>query len=134
MIRTFAEACKKLKLDPVKSLPKVGHLPKAERAYYTAFAKLTIIVKALNDGWVPDWNDGLWNKWRPWFYLNNPGFRFGVSSCTRASSRAGGGSRLCLKSEALSDYCGKKFLSLWRDLMVLPAPAKKMAKKSAKKK
>lgn len=133
MVKTFAEACKKLKLSPVKSLPKVAHLPKSEQAHFIALAKLTIIIRALNEGWTPDWNNGLWDKWRPWFWMNDPGFRFGVSRFTSAHSRTGGGSRLCLKSRELSDYVGKKFLPLWRDLMVLPAAAKKVAKKTTKK-
>lgn len=129
MIRSFTEACKKLKLDPVKSLPKVSHLPKAERPYYLALAKLTIIIHALNDGWVPDWDNGLWDKWRPWFWMNKPGFRFVGSLYAGTTANAGSGSRLCLKSKELSDHVGKKFLPLWRDLMDMPAPVKKARKK-----
>src|SRR5579859_5364142 len=125
MIRTFAEACKKLKLDPVKSLPKVGHLPKVEQAPFIALAKLTIIIRALNAGWVPDWNSGMEVKWRPWFWMDSPGFRFTASDFTYTCAVAGAGSRLCLKTRELSDYVGKKFLPLWRDLMVLPEKAKK---------
>lgn len=136
MIKTFAQACKKLKLDPVKSLPKVGHMPKTEQVPIIALTKLQIIVRALNDGWTPDWNNGLWDKWIPWFWMNNPGFRFCDSNFSRAVAYSGAGSRLCLKSKELADYAGKEFLPLWKDLMDIPAakPAKKPVKKAVKKK
>lgn len=124
MIRSFSDACKKLKLDPVKSLPKISGMPKRHQNAVIAQAKLTIITEALNGDWEADWNDSSQLKYYPWFWMNNPGFRFSVSFYTGAAADTGTGSRLCFKTRELSDYAGKKFLTLWRDLMVLPASAK----------
>src|ERR1700680_3512989 len=44
-----------------------------------AFAKLTIIAKALNKGWVPDWNNSNQYKWYSWFKYSGSGFRFFVT-------------------------------------------------------
>jgi hypothetical protein len=82
----------------------------------------------MNEGWVPDWNNSSEWKYYPWFYLNSPGFRFYGSYYSFANANAGSGSRLCFRTRESSDHAGKKFLSLWRDLMTLPVPAKKKKK------
>jgi hypothetical protein len=128
MINSFPQACKKLKLDPLKCLPKVSGMPKRHQLAAIALAKLTIIAEAMNEGWVPDWNNSSEWKYYPWFYLNSPGFRFYGSHYSFANASAGSGSRLCFRTRESSDHAGKKFLSLWRDLMTLPVPAKKKKK------
>ena len=128
MIRSFPEACKKLKLNPAKVLPRITGMPKRHQAAIIAQAKLIIIAEAMNDGWKPDWNNSDEWKYYPWFWMNEPGFRFGGSYYTNTNAYAGTGSRLCFRTRELSDHAGKKFLSLWRDLMILPAPAKRKKK------
>lgn len=124
MVKTFSEACKKLKLDPRKALPEVTGMPVRFRRAQIAYAKLLIIAEALNEGWMPDWdNSGEWKYW-PWFWMNNPGFRFCGSDFTVSLSNASSGSRLCFRTRELSDYAGKTFLPLWRDLMIISKPVK----------
>lgn len=130
LISTFEEACEKEHLDPINSLPEVSMLASIDQVAITSFAKLLIITRALNrhpDGslYEPDWNDGNEGKHYPWFDMevddNNPsGFRFHVSFYVWASSNATGGSRLCFRTRALSDYAGKTFEGLYRDIMVVP--------------
>lgn len=130
LISTFEEACAKEHLDPINSLPEVSMLAAIDQLAITSFAKLLIIARALNrhpDGslYEPDWNDGNEGKYYPWFDMevddNNPsGFRFDVSYCGWTSACAAGGSRLCFRTRALSDYAGKTFENLYRDIMVVP--------------
>lgn len=128
-IKTFLEACKKLKIDPKKALPKLTGAPIRFQKAQIAYAKLLIIAEALNEGWAPDWdNQSEWKYW-PWFWMNKPGFRFGVSLYSYTSTYSSSGSRLCFRTRELSDYAGKTFLSLWQDMMVIPKPMKKAAKK-----
>ena len=123
-IKTFLEACKKLKLDPKKVLPVVKSMPLEMQKPQLAYTKLVIIAAALNDGREPNWdNTNEWKYW-PWFWMDKPGFRFGASDCSLSGTDSAGGSRLCFRTRELSDYAAKKFLPLWKDLMVI-APAKK---------
>lgn len=112
-IKTFEDACNELGIDPEHFVEIVGYMePKDELAY----RKLKVIVKALNEGWEPNWNDSSERKWRPWFYLNAPGFRFYDSYCDLTSSSSAGGSRLCFKSEELCNYAAQQFLDIYKDL------------------
>lgn len=83
-LKTFEDACKALSLDPETVVPDFYCYPEEDRAALIAHAKLVIVARAANklanDGneWKPDWDNGQWDKWHPWFYLNggSSGFRF----------------------------------------------------------
>jgi hypothetical protein len=106
-IKTFEDACEILGLDPNHNYYRIG--PADEIAY----TKLKVIIQALNEGWTPNWNDSNERKWRPWFYLNAPGFRLYGVYCNITYSAVG--SRLCLRSEELAEYAAKQFLDLYKD-------------------
>lgn len=103
-----------------------------------AYIQLKTIIEALNEGWKPQLKEDEY-RWYPWFYLYTKeeierksktdlkrqrglllggaadggafcGFAY-VSSYARAGAYLG--SRLCLKSEELADYCGKQFIEIW---------------------
>lgn len=129
LISTFEEACAKEGLDPVKCLPDVSNSPESDRPAIIGNAKLFIIARVLNrhsDGskYQPDWNDGNEYKYYPYFDMevddNNPsGFRFGASYYDWTAASSTGGSRLCFRTRLLSDYAGKTFESIYRDIMVV---------------
>lgn len=116
-IKTYEDACKELGREPYdeKQLEKLG-LTKNDIAYQ----KIVVIVEALNEGWKPDVCDSNVERWYPWFKpLGSPSsFAFFDSYCAYESADAGSGSRLALKSEQLADYCGKKFLELWKEMLL----------------
>ena len=107
-VKTFEDACAITGDDPGEARFT------AYEPDVNAYNKLRVIVKALNEGWTPDWNNSNERKWRPWFYLDNPGFRFDDSRYGNSTSTVG--SRLCLKSEELCNYAAKQFLPLYKDL------------------
>ena len=118
-IKTFEAACKKLKLDPKKCLPVVSGMPKHHQDATIAHAKLVIITEALNDGWKPDWTNGNWDKYYPWFDMSSgSGLSFCVVCVVRGSLSAVG-SRLCFKSRQLAEYAGKQFKKLYKQYFVL---------------
>jgi len=98
MIRSFPEACKKLKLNPAKVLPRIAGMPKRHQKAIIAQAKLVIIAEALNEGWKPNWDNTSEWKYYPWFWMDKPGFRFNDSICAGTYAGAGAGSRLCFKT------------------------------------
>lgn len=106
-----------------------------------AYIQLKTIIEALNEGWKPQLKEDEC-RWYPWFYLYTKeeierksktdlkrqrglllgghathgaycGFAYVYSYHTPSSTDAYVGSRLCLKSEELADYCGKQFIEIW---------------------
>ena len=119
-IKTFEDACTKLGLDAAKVLPDFSMFPEQHQKAMTAHAKLIIIAEALNEGWKPDWENGKWDKWYPWFVMGSPsgsGFSFFGAGDWRTASRAG--SRLCFKSEEIAEYAGTQFEELYKDYFVM---------------
>ncbi len=111
-IKTFEDACKSLKLDPVKSLPYKTPKTKREKAI-NDLTRLDIIVEALQEGWQPNWNDHNERKWRPWFsHSEGSGFGFSYSAYGAWSTCTYCGSRLCLPTEELADYFGEQFIEI----------------------
>jgi len=136
-IKTFNDACAAVGIDPEQFEEQYGGAP----AHLQAYLKLDIICQALNEGWEPKFTEDEW-RWYPWHYLwteeelsekddewkrrkaliptgdyvtEYAGFAFACSSDAPSNAATYFGSRLCLKSEALSDYCGTQFIRLWAD-------------------
>lgn len=108
-VKTFEDACMVLNYDSKHPRFSVGD-PDSK-----AYEMLKVIIQALNEGWVPDWNDSNELKWYPWWYHNSPGFRFDVSYCDGTDSCVG--SRLVFKTEELSNYAAKQFFQLYKDFL-----------------
>ena len=78
-IKTFEGACKALGIE--NTLPDVSAMPEKHQKALIAHYKLVIIVEALNEGWIPDWNNWDEYKYYPWFSVdanekNGSGFGF----------------------------------------------------------
>lgn len=122
-IETFDDACKALGLDPQTAVPVVSGMPEKHQKAIIAHAKLVIVAEALNEGWTPDWNNGQWDKYYPWFDFETPkgswsrGFSFLGFAFVRAFSFVG--SRLCFKSGELAEYARTQFIELYREYMII---------------
>lgn len=79
---------------------------------------LKLMVRSLNEGWVPDWDNHIESKYYPWFELGgSSGFRF--DDCDDWRSRSYVGSRLCFKSYELAEHAGKYFIDVYQKFMVI---------------
>ena len=109
-IKTFADVCAELGYTEEHFFNRCSddNLSADEIAY----RQVKLICEVLNEGWKPNWNDDDEYKFRPWFCLDAPGFRFFVSFYGYSGS--GVGARLTLKSRELSDYAGKTFLDIYK--------------------
>ncbi|MBY0485665.1 MAG: hypothetical protein K2P85_00505 [Flavobacteriaceae bacterium] len=119
-IKTFEDACKKLGINPEEiklAYPEqINHHAKA----LVAHIKLVIIIEALNDGWKPDWTNGEWDKYYPWFTMGgSSGVDFSYVGYDVWDSASCVGSRLALKSRELAKYAGTQFESLYKEYFVL---------------
>ena len=109
-----------------------------------AFAKLRVIAEALNEGWVPTFNEDEL-RYYPWFYIYtkekyeelvkdeetlyrvplqsyhnapaNGGLVCTVAYSAGSYSLTNGGVRLAFKTKELAEYCGKQFIEEWADFL-----------------
>jgi hypothetical protein len=151
-VKTFDDACAVVKEFNPALVEQYKAIDDVDRDL-TAFLKLRIICAALNEGWTPQLKDGEY-RWYPWFYLYTQddldnmdkeekhsrrglllgGDAYNGSSAGRgcafsysapADADADMGSRLCLKNEDLSDYCGKQFIEIWSAFLFPERPITK---------
>ena len=73
-IKSFEDACKALNRST--DLPDFSMAPEEDRQALIDHYKLTVIAKALNGDWKPDWNDSDQYKYYPWFYMDGSGFQY----------------------------------------------------------
>jgi hypothetical protein len=118
-IKTFEDACNVLNLDASKVIPDFSLFPKEEQKPMIAHAKLIIIAKAINGDWVPDWQNGKWDKYYPWFKMgSSSGVGFAYNDYDRWDSLSSVGSRLCFESAEKAKYAGTQFLELYKEYFV----------------
>lgn len=130
-VKSYEDACEELGIPVVTDW---GDMKIDEIAY----AKLKTIVWALNEGWVPDWEDSDQYKYWVWFNMSDlnqwysrvvarscsysdTGGGVAVAYCNSASAvtHSNYGSRLALKSRDLAIYCGNTFASLWAEYLLI---------------
>jgi hypothetical protein len=109
-VKSFEDACNVLGIDPDEhSLLLSGDT--------LAYEKLKVIVKALNEGWFPDWKNLDEYKYYPWFYMDKTKYSpsgFGLHCVVYYRSVSTVGSRLCFKNEALAKYAATQFIDLYK--------------------
>jgi hypothetical protein len=120
-VKTFEDACKVLGLDP-KQLPVVDLLPEKDRKSIIAYYKLTVIIRALNEGWEPNWNDWDEYKYFNWFYLDSAGFGCAFSAYAATYTATTIGSRLCFKNDTLARYARVQFRDLYFEYLFIELP------------
>ena len=110
-IKTFEDACCELNLKQLR----IENDTKDEVAY----KKLKIIVRALNEGWKPDWTNSTQYKYWNYFYINSSG-TFSHYSTYFNDSYLYVPSALLLKSKALAEHaakvCFEEYKAFYMDL------------------
>ncbi len=109
-IKSFEDACS------ILGLTNAQVYGTNDTADEIAYKKLKVIAKALNEGWVPDWNNSNQYKYYPYFNMQG-GFSFNDFVYIFTLSYVG--SRLCFKSSELATYMGQQFEPLYKDLFTL---------------
>ena len=115
-IKTFEDALAETGRPPVPSFLDV---PEDMKAYFIAQYKMSVIAEALNEGWIPNWDNDNERKWRVWFVMSPSAFAFDGSGCAYSDAYAGGGSRLRLLSEIAADFLAETFLDIWKKVQLM---------------
>ncbi len=142
-VKTFEDACNELGEN--HPLVKDWQYWQGGSSDLRAYLKLRIICAALNEGWEPQFTENEW-RWYPWLcqYTQEEldetsgeekqerciidvsgrnagyyaGFGFAYSDYAPSTASAYFGSRLCLKSGTLAEYCGRQFIEIWADFVL----------------
>lgn len=80
---------------------------------------IRIIILALNEGWLPDWDKS--SEWKHYPYFDMRGVGFSFSASGNAYSTTAVGSRLVLKSEDRAKYIATQFVEILKKVFVIPA-------------
>ena len=142
-IKTFEDAM--MALGEEHPLVREWHLGENLSPDLEAYLQLRVIVAALNEGWEPQFTEDE-ERYYPWHWLytrkeidnmeaselkernmvstekyqtDYAGFAAAYSSPAPSYSSTALGSRLCLKSDALAEYCGKQFTDIWADFLLI---------------
>lgn len=142
-IKTFEDAM--MALGEEHPLVREWHLGENLSPDLEAYLQLRVIVAALNEGWEPQFTEDE-ERYYPWHWLytrkeidnmeaselkernmvstekyqtDYAGFACAYSSYAPSLSDTTVGSRLCLKSDALAEYCGKQFTDIWADFLLI---------------
>lgn len=142
-IKTFEDAM--MALGEEHPLVREWHLGENLSPDLEAYLQLRVIVAALNEGWEPQFTEDE-ERYYPWHWLytrkeidnmeaselkernmvstekyqtDYAGFAYAISSTAPSHSSTRIGSRLCLKSDALAEYCGKQFTDIWADFLLI---------------
>lgn len=118
-ITTVEEAFKARGLNP-EALPDVSGFPEYLQKYILNHFKLLIVIEAVNEGWIPNWNDHNQTKYFPWFEVeankeNPSGVGFSDTFCAIWTSDSSVGSRLCLETREKALYVAEQFSDLYKE-------------------
>lgn len=114
-VKTLLDACNILDVRP-PTLSKLFGGIYDDYDSALAYLKLSIIARALNEGWKPNWNDRDERKYVPWF-KTKMGVGFSYCGCGDWLSNTSVGSRLCYKTQELAEYAGEQFIDIYRDFL-----------------
>ena len=117
-VKTFEDAC--AIVQPGENLKILldydGH--DGDLLSSQAHLKLTIIAKALNEGWQPDWTNSSEYKYVPWF-IDKPGFGLSYHGCDGWTTATFVGSRLCFRTKELAEYAATQFADIYNTFLTI---------------
>lgn len=116
-IASYEDACRVLNIQPINE-EVFNIFPKEDQRSMLAYHKLTVITRALNNGWKPNWDDQ--NEWKyyPLFRYVNAGLSCASSDNAAAHAAAAIGSRLCFYALRLARYAGNQFTDLYEQILI----------------
>lgn len=112
-IKSYEDACNVLGLKPLAD-EVFNAFPKAEREDVKAYHQLSVITKAINEGWEPDWTNRKKKKFEPYMYTNTAGLAFAFTLLAPSDAYTLIGSRLCFPDYERAAYAVATFGELYK--------------------
>jgi len=113
-VKTFADAC--IKCGTTEDEFNEKYLSLGLREDTINYERAVIVAQALNEGWIPDWNDKNQRKYHPWF-IASP-FGFDGTHCVNWAANTDAGSRLCYRTSELAEYAGRQFVEIYKKFLI----------------
>lgn len=114
-IKTFEDALRETGLP---NTPDFNNVPEEMREFFKAIYQITVITKALNEGWFPNWNNINQRKWYPWFRMSSGCFVIYGANYVTSLAGAGYATRLCFPTEELAEYAGRQFIDIYSKIIL----------------
>ena len=113
-VKTVEDACEILGEEDADVISYKALINAQVSEHIVANQALVVVIKALNEGWVPDWENGKYDKWINWFNMSSSSSgRFSFFASVTLHSDSYCGSRLCFRSKELAYYATEQFLYLY---------------------
>lgn len=109
-IRSYTDACADQGMEPL-ALSHFAALPEIDRKHAFASHRITTVIRSLNEGWVPDWNDSNQYKYYVWYKWVGSGVGFSFGDYDFVGSGSSVGARLHFKSRELAIYFAEQFIA-----------------------
>lgn len=83
-----------------------------------AYRQIKLIVKAINQGWTPDWSSTDQRKWYPWFDVSPSALGFMYSGYSYTNTYMAVCSCLCFETSEKAEYAGKQFIDIYQQFLL----------------
>ena len=111
-VKTYEDACFEVGIDPAEINDQV-------RISVIAYYKLTIIARALNEGWTPDYQNFKQGWHIPIFHINDNKTGICFLNTNFISVLDVTTFHLCCKTKELAEYFGGQFIDIWTDYLLI---------------
>lgn len=109
---TFEQCCQLAGIDPATILNAT------DAPDEIAFKKIKLIIKVINQGWVPDFKNRYEYKWFVFaHYGARAGLWYAITHYTPAFAFTYIGSRVCFQSEEKAEYFAKHYFDLYKEFL-----------------
>ncbi len=83
------------------------------------YERAKLIVKTINQGWTPDFNNRQQTKYYPWFEVSASGIGFSGSHYDYTRTITAVGSLLCTDTQDKAKYIAAQFEDLYKDYFLI---------------
>lgn len=112
-IKSYQDACKALNIEPLSD-EVFNAFPKAERENVKAYHQLTVITRAINEGWEPDFSNHEQRKYEPYMYINSAGLAYAYTLGAPSYTSTNIGSRLCFPDYERATFAVRTFYDIYK--------------------
>lgn len=112
-LKTFKDCLKSLDMEKTFNWQSPYETPDE-----FTYRQLKIIVKAINQDWVPDWKDRSQYKYFPWFEIDKAGCCCLAVDFSASVVYVSAGSRLCFESSEKAKYAAEQFIDIYKQFFL----------------